>query len=194
MELQVIQNRIYEIRDHKVMLDFDLAEMYEVETRVLNQAVKRNVRRFPGDFMFQLTSEEWNGMSSQIVMTYPAKRPKTALPFAFTEQGVSMLSSVIRSETAIAMNISIMRAFVSIRSLILNPPINKVDQLQSEVKEMKEYIEEVFSDYNEINEDTRMQLELINESLVELQTKHKQANQPRRPIGFDIKQTKKNSS
>ena len=91
MELEFIQNRIFEIRGSRVMLDFHLAEMYEVETRVLNQAVKRNIKRFPGDFMFQLTKEEWESMSSQIVTTYPTKRPKVALPFVFT-QGVAMLS------------------------------------------------------------------------------------------------------
>ena len=83
--LQLIQSKIYEIRGQKVMLDFDLAEMYEVETRVLNQAVKRNIERFPEDFMFQLTAEEWQNMSSQFVMTSRSKRPKTAMPLAFTE-------------------------------------------------------------------------------------------------------------
>lgn len=87
-KLQVIQNKIYEIRGYKVMLDFDLAEMYQVETRTLNQAVKRNITRFPPDFMFQLANEELEYMSSHFVMTLPAKRPKSSLPFAFTEHGV----------------------------------------------------------------------------------------------------------
>ena len=87
-ELQLIQSRIYEIRGQKVMLDFDLAEMYEVETRALNQAVKRNIERFPEDFMFQLAKDEWQNMSSQFVMTSRNKRPKTAIPLAFTEHGV----------------------------------------------------------------------------------------------------------
>ena len=87
-ELQLIQSKIYEIRGQKVMLDFDLAEMYEVETRVLNQAVKRNIERFPEDFMFQLAKDEWQNMSSQFVMTSRNKRPKTAIPLAFTEHGV----------------------------------------------------------------------------------------------------------
>ena len=86
--LQLIQRKIYEIRGQKVMLDFDLAEMYEVETRVLNQAVKRNIERFPPDFMFQMTKDEWQNMSSQFVMTSRNKRPKTAIPLAFTEHGV----------------------------------------------------------------------------------------------------------
>lgn len=99
MIIQSIQNRIYELRGERVMLDFDLAALYEVETRVLNQAVKRNLKRFPSDFMYQLTKQEYAsiregidalepGMSSQIVTTYPNKRPNTALPYAFTEQGV----------------------------------------------------------------------------------------------------------
>lgn len=90
MELHLIQNKIYEIRGYKVMLDFDLAEMYQVETRVLNQAVKRNIQRFPLDFMFQLEPEEWKAISSQFVMTSRMKRPKSSLPLAFTEHGVTM--------------------------------------------------------------------------------------------------------
>ena len=104
MEIQAIQTKIYEIRGQKVMFDFDLAELYEVETRVLNQAVKRNIKRFPPDFMFQLSKSEWENMSSQIVMTYPIKRPKTALPLAFTEQGLAMLSGILNSDKAINVN------------------------------------------------------------------------------------------
>ncbi len=193
MELQPIQNRIYEIRGIRVMLDFHLAEAYQVETRVLNQAVKRNIKRFPPDFMFQITKKEWENMSSQIVMTYPTKRPKVALPFVFTEQGVAMLSSVLRSETAITANIRIMRAFVAVRQLILNPPINEVKELQNEVRDLKQYIEDVFTDYNDINEDTRTQLELINEMMAELQTKNKELNKPRNPTGFAAIQSKRES-
>ena len=93
-QLQEIQSKIYEIRGQRVMLDFDLATMYGVETRVLNQAVKRNIKRFPEDFMFQVSEIEWNVISSQFVMTSRAKRPKSALPLAFTEHGALMLSSV----------------------------------------------------------------------------------------------------
>ncbi len=92
MQTQIIQSKIYEVRGLKVMIDFDLAEIYEVETRILNQAVKRNLDIFPRDFMFRLTKKEWNDMSSQIVMTSTTKRPKSALPFVFTEHGVTMLS------------------------------------------------------------------------------------------------------
>ena len=126
------------------MLDRDLATLYEVETRVLNQAVKRNIKRFPADFMFQLTKEEFEviklqmqnakeGMSSQFVMTYPSKRPVSALPYAFTEQGVAMLSGVLHSDKAISMNIAIMRAFVAIRKVLLQQNDLKV-QLQ-EIKD-----------------------------------------------------------
>jgi hypothetical protein len=101
MDLIQIQNKIYTIREQKVMLDYDLAALYEVETRVLNQSVKRNLKRFPPDFMFQLTVKEWEGMSSQIVMTSTSKRPKTAIPYAFTEQGLSMLSGILNSDKAI---------------------------------------------------------------------------------------------
>jgi hypothetical protein len=107
--IKSIQSRIYEIRGERVMLDFDLAVLYEVEARALNQAVKRNIQRFPDDFMFQLTSVEFEsvklkpendhqGMSSQFVMTYLNRRPNSALPYTFTEQGVAMLSGVLRSD------------------------------------------------------------------------------------------------
>lgn len=169
--LLIIQSKIYEIRGLKVMIDFDLAELYQVETRVLNQAVKRNIERFPEDFMFQLKIEEWEVMSSQFVMTSRAKRPKSALPLVFTEHGVVMLSSVLRSDIAVQTSILVTRAFVAIRQLIANPPGDRVGALESQMKELKVYIEEVFTDYNDINEDTRMQLELVNQTLAELQAK-----------------------
>lgn len=105
-------------------------------------------------------------------------------PFAFTELGVAMLSSILNSKTAIQINMSIMRAFVAVRQLIANSPIDKLGQLESQMKQLKDYIEEVFSDYNDINDDTRMQLELINQTLAELQAEKKVVNKPRNPIGF----------
>jgi len=185
MELQLIRNRIYEIRGHKVMLDFDLAEMYGTETKRLKEAVRRNIRRFPTDFMFELTREEYNSLRTQIASLEIGRgRHIKYQPFAFTELGVSMLSSVLNSETAIEVNISIMRVFVAIRQLVLSAPVDEVKELQKEVKELREYMEEVFTDYNEINEDTRLQLELINESLAQLQSKslHSRKSQPR--IGY----------
>lgn len=183
-QLEVIQSKIYDIRGQKVMIDRDLAEMYGVETRALNQAVKRNIDRFPIDFMFQLTDEEAEIWKSQIVMSNSIKMGVRRNPYAFTELGVAMLSSVLNSKTAIQINMGIMRAFVAARQLLLSPSTNPVQQLQSEVKELKEYIEEVFADYNDINDDTRTQLELINQTLAELQAQKALADKPRNPIGF----------
>jgi ORF6N domain len=146
--IQSIQNRIYEIRGERIMLDKDLAALYEVETRVLNQAVKRNIERFPEDFMFKISLSEWEliqsqstnqaeSMSSQIVMTYPSKRPTSSLPYAFTEQGVAMLSGVLRSAKAINMNIAIMRAFVAVRNVLL-----KQSDIKEQIKEIKQRIGE----------------------------------------------------
>jgi hypothetical protein len=119
MELAIIENKIVEIRGVKVMLDFDLAELYEVETRALKQAVKRNLDRFPMDFMFVLSDKEINELVSQNVIPSKSKMGGS-LPFAFTEQGVAMLSSVLKSKKAMQINISIMRAFVFIRQYALS--------------------------------------------------------------------------
>ncbi len=155
-QLDVIRNKIYEIRGQKVMLDFDLAEMYGIETRVLKQAVRRNLKRFAGeDFMFELTQEDLS--RSQIVILKKGRGSNLKYaPFAFTELGVAMLSSVLNSDTAIEINRGIMRAFVAIRQMISTPPSNKLSELQQEVKELKEYMEEVFADQNDINENTHM--------------------------------------
>ena len=119
MNLPSIQNKIYTLRDKQVMFDFDLAKLYKVETRVLKQAVRRNIHRFPPDFMSVLSEDDVNELVSQNVI--PSKTfLGGALPFAFTEQGVAMLSSVLRSETAIAMNIAIMRTFVFMRQYALS--------------------------------------------------------------------------
>jgi hypothetical protein len=117
--IKSIQNRIYEIRGERVMLDFDLAELYEVATKVLNQAVKRNYKRFPEDFMFRLTSIEWMTMRSQSVTASQNKRNIDIAPYAFTEQGVAMLSGILSSEKAINMNIAIMRAFIEIKRIAI---------------------------------------------------------------------------
>ena len=183
-ELLVIQSKIYEIRGQKVMLDRDLAEMYGVLTKVLNQAVKRNPDRFPEDFMFQLTNEETQNWKSQIVTTNSIKMGVRRNPYAFTELGVAMLSSVLNSKTAIQINMSIMRAFVTIRHIAFTPPKDELQELQNDVRQLKEYIEDVFTYYNDINEDTRIQLELINKTLAELQIQKKLFNKSRNPIGF----------
>jgi hypothetical protein len=183
MEIEIIQNKIHTIRNHRVMLDYDLAELYRVETKNLNLSVKRNIRRFPSDFMFQLSTEEWNSLRLQIETS--KKGGRRYLPYAFTEQGVAMLSGLLNSDIAIEMNIAIMRTFIALRQLIIQSPVvKKAAELQKEIKEIKAYIEKVFADYNEINEDTRLQMELINQSLAELHTDKKLTSKPRKIIGF----------
>lgn len=185
-QLQTIQSKIYEIRGQKVMLDFDLAEMYGTETKYLKRAVKSNIKRFPSDFMFELTKEEWDSLRCKFCTLNSSGRGKHPkyMPFAFTEHGVAQLSSVLNSNIAIEINIQIIRAFIAVRQMIANPPTDKVSELRNELKELKSYIEEVFADYNDINDDTRMQLELINRTLAELQTQKKMEEKPRNPIGF----------
>lgn len=136
-ELIIIENKIYDVRGQKVMLDFELADMYSVETRMLNQAVKRNTKRFPADFMFQLSYEEWNNLKSQFVTSSWGGTRK--LPFAFTEQGVAMPSGLLNSEVAIEVNINIMRAFVKMRQYLLsNAPKQELEELRKRI----DYLEE----------------------------------------------------
>ena len=183
--LQIIQSKIYEIRGQKVMLDFDLAELYGIETRVLKQAVRRNSARFEGeDFMFELTKEEISRSQFVILNKGRGANIKYA-PFAFTELGVAMLSSVLNSPTAIEINRGIMRVFFAMRQLIHTSPVDNIGELKNELKELKEYIEDVFTDQNDINEDTRMQLELINQTLAQLQVKD-QPLKKRNRIGYRL--------
>jgi len=184
MEIQLIQSKIHEIRGQKIMLDRDLAQMYGVETRVLKQAVKRNIERFDGDdFMFELTDYEIEKLVSQFVI--PSKSYfGGAKPYAFSELGVAMLSSVLNSKTAIEINRNIMRAFVAVRQLITNLPADRVGELQKEVRELKQYMDEILTDQNDINEETYVQLELINQTLAELQTDKRITDKPHRRIGF----------
>lgn len=120
MEIQTIQSKIYEIRGQKVMLDYDLALLYQTETRTLKQAVRRNIDRFPSDFMFELSQLEVQSLRSQIVMSKPGRGGTRHKPFAFTEQGVAMLASILNSPKAIEVNIAIVRAFVFIRQYALS--------------------------------------------------------------------------
>jgi len=170
--IQTIQNRIYEIRGKRVMLDFDLAQLYEVETKVLNQAVKRNIKRFPEDFMFQLTKEEFEALRFQIETLENADSIRSQIvtlenntslrsqfaslktgrgkhskytPYVFTEQGVAMLSGILHSDKAINMNIAIMRAFVEVRKIFLQ----KID-IREQFKEIKERLGEHDVQLNQI--------------------------------------------
>ena len=184
-ELILVQNLIHEFRGKKVMLDFDLARLYQVETRVLNQSVKRNLKRFPSDFMFQLTEEEWLTNSSQIVMT--SNRPKSALPYAFTEQGVAMLSGLLKSDVAIAANIAIMRAFVQVREYLL-----AASTVSAELKELRAKVdllalqrEEDLGAVNDLSEDVRKDIDNLYLAIGELSSRMEEKKaEPRRKIGF----------
>jgi hypothetical protein len=155
--IRSIQNRIYEVRGVRVMLDFDLADLYEVSTKVLNQAVKRNIKRFPEDFMFRLTELEWGVMRSQIVtasgqsdiksnvIIFQTKRNTAITPYAFTEQGVAMLSGILNSDRAINMNIAIMRAFVEIRRVLI-----RENNLSEQLRQIKERLGEHDAQLNHI--------------------------------------------
>lgn len=167
MDLQIIQNNIFEVRGCRVMLDYHLAELYQVETRALKQAVKRNIKRFPSDFMFVLTQEEANlllsiGVSQNVIP--PDYNFGVAMPMAFTEQGVAMLSSVLRSKVAIEVNISIMRAFVLMRQMAIG------------YEELSRRIEEL-----EVSTDA--QFNELYQALTQLLSQSKQQKE-RRPVGF----------
>ena len=178
-----IQSKIYIIRGQKVMLDRDLAELYGVETRTLNQKVKRNNKRFPSDFMFQMSKEDIEEWKSQIVISNSIKMGLRKPPYAFTQLGVAMLSSVLSSDTAIDTNIDIMRAFVEYKTIKTLVKYGEFQKLEERLERTNTYIEELLEDQNDINESTRAQLEAISTALAELQMEHRQ--QPkRRPIGF----------
>lgn len=184
-ELQLIQSKIYEVRGQKVILDRDLAELYNVTTSNLNKAVKRNIRRFPDDFMFQLTKAEFDELKTNLIFQNGTSNwgGTRKLPYAFTEQGLAMLSGLLNSDIAIKVNVNIMRAFVAIRQMITeNSPLKRLSTLEKNFNELKQDLEEIFADYNDINEDTRAQIEAINTTLAELQAKPK--NTPRSPVGF----------
>ena len=182
------------------MLDFDLAALYGVETRVLNQSVKRNIERFPEDFMFQLTKgeleilrsqlvtsnitelQEDTNWKSQFVTSNFSKMGTRKLPYAFTENGVAMLSSVLRSPLAIQMNIGIMRVFTEMRRMAANLILpDNYTELRLEIQAVRDEMNEILADQNEINEDTRAQLDAISTALAELQ---QDRPRQRKSIGF----------
>jgi hypothetical protein len=143
MELELIKNSIIEIRGKKVILDFELAKMYQTETKRLKESVRRNIRRFPSDFMFELTYEEWNELRTQFATS---KKGGTTRPaFAFTKQGVAMLSSVLNSEIAIEVNIAIMRAFVLMRQFALT-----YQELSEKLIELEKLHNQKFDDIEQV--------------------------------------------
>ena len=156
-ELILVQNLIHEIRGQKVMLDSDLARLYQVETKVLNQAVRRNIKRFPEDFMFQLDNKEFANLKSQIVTSSWGGRRTP--PLAFTEEGIAMLSSVLHSDIAIAANISILRAFVKVREYLL-----MASTVSAEVKETG------YSEPEELTEFEQRIMRLVNRSTFQRRT------------------------
>ena len=186
-QLDNIQNLIYVIRGQRVMLDRDLAKAYGVETKRLNEKVKRNPKRFAGDdFMFQLTKDELEYVRSRS----PFATMKTGrgsnvkyLPFAFTQLGVSMLSSVLDSDTAIEANRRIMRAFVAFQHLMSLPPASAYFELKKDIDNIRQEMNDILADQNDINESTRAQLDAISTALAELQAKPADAK-TRKPIGF----------
>ena len=184
-DLIIVQNLIYEIRGQKVMLDFDLARLYSVSTGALNQAVKRNIERFPADFMFQLTGEEVQNMMSQFVIS--SKRKTSAPPFAFTEQGVAMLASVLKSPIAVAASISIMRAFVQVRQYLLTSAsmTTELKELRAKVDLLAMQQEENLGAVNDLSEDVRQDIDNLYLAIGELSSRmEEKKHEPRRKIGF----------
>ena len=175
MELKIIQSKIYEIRGQQVMLDFDLAELYEVETKRLKEAVRRNITRFPSDFMFELNTDEWTILRSQSASS--SWGGIRYAPFAFSEQGVAMLSSVLKSEKAIEININIMRAFVAVRKYMIQASPSSLSRELEEIKERIKALEEISEESDEKFDD-------IYIALTELAMKQKLAAKHRNPIGF----------
>lgn len=173
----VIQSRILALREQRVMLDADLAQLYGVETRVLVQAVKRNLARFPEDFMFQLSAEEWAALRSQSVISNTEGRGgRRTAPYAFTEQGVAMLSTVLGSPRAIAVNIEIMRTFVRVRALAVTH-----GDLAKRLAELEDKTEALAMNHDTFSHNTRAQLKKVFDALRELMTP---PDPPKRPIGF----------
>lgn len=183
MELEIIQSKIYEVRGVRVMLDKDLAELYQVTTGNLNKAVKRNIKRFPPDFMFQLTKEEWESLRFQIGSLKTGRGGHTKyLPSAFTEQGLAMLSGILNSDIAIYVNIAIMRAFVMIRQGLPAVSNNQeLEDLKNRVKTLEEVSEETLSAINDLSEDSRREFDDIYLALSQL-AKKKDVQQ--NPIGY----------
>ena len=187
-ELTTIQSKIYEIRGQSVMLDFDLAALYQVETRVLKQAVLRNIERFPSDFMFELTADEFNSLKdslrSQFVISN--KGGIRYMPFAFTEQGVAMLSSVLKSAAAIQTNIAIMRAFVAMRNYIMTTSTitAELSEIRAKLALLERADEDNAEAVNDLSEDMRKELDNIYEAIAALSVKMPQARKQPQPIGF----------
>ena len=190
-DITVIQNKIYEIRGLRVMLDFDLAALYQVETKRLKEAVRRNIERFEGDeFMFELTEKEYADLRSQFATSSWGGRRYQ--PFAFTELGVAMLSSVLRSNTAILVNRAIMKAFVAMRNYIATTTTltAELSEIRAKLALLERTDEDNAEAINDLSEDMRRELDNIYEAIAALSIKTPQARKQPRPIGFKKPDTK----
>nr|DAY79994.1 MAG TPA: hypothetical protein [Caudoviricetes sp.] len=194
MELTTIQSRIYEIRGQRVMLDRDLAELYQVTTSALNQAVKRNNKRFPPDFMFQLTNQEFANLKSQIVTSSWGGVRK--MPYAFTEQGVAMLSGLLNSDVAINANIAIMRAFVAMRNYIMTTTTvtAELSEIRARLALLEQTGKENAEAVSDLSEDMRHEIDTIYDAIAALSVKIPKANTERQSIGFKTFGNKDDSS
>ena len=172
MQLQTIQNRIYEIRGQKVMLDFDLAELYEVQTKNLNLAVKRNKKHFPKDFMFQITKNEWDILRLQIE-TSKGRGGSRYLPYAFTEQGLAMLSGILNSDKAINVNIAIMRVFAFIRQYALSHK-DLTEKLKGLENKYSKQFKDVYEALNYLLKKDEQETEQKERKLIGFKTKNKE--------------------
>ena len=184
--LEPIKRKIYEIRGRRVMLDSDLAEMYKVETKNLKRAVRTNINRFPPDFMFELTKDEYDSLRCKnFTLKNGRGQHSKYLPFAFTREGIAMLSGLLRSEIAVQANINIMRAFFQMQEalLIVSNTQLQLEQIRSEVKQLRTEMNDSLADQNDINESTRAQLDAISIALAELQSERSRPAK-RRSIGF----------
>jgi uncharacterized protein YoxC len=198
MELQVIQNKIHEIRGRRVMLDFDLAVLYRVETKRLKEQVKRNIERFPDDFMFQLSKTEWDELVANCDQLPETIKHSYIIPLAFTEQGVSMLSAVLRSDVAIEASIAIMRAFVAMRQFVIssveirqlaleNAEIRaKLELLERNDELLKRSGEETLEAVNDLSEDIRKDIDVLYTAIAEMSSRPAEEEKQRQRIGYRL--------
>ena len=186
MELRTIQHKIIEVRGEWVILDRDLAELYGVTTSALNQSVKRNIKRFPRDFMFQLTDKETEAWKSQIVITKSIAMGLRRNPYAFTEQGVAMLSGLLNSEIAINVNITIMRAFVAMRNYITTSTqiTAELAEIRAKLKLLERNDEDTLATVNDLSEDIQAEIDNLYKAIAELSLKSIEHKNPGNKIGF----------
>lgn len=192
MEIEIIQNKIYKVRGRQVMLDFDLAMLYGVETKFLKRAVRRNHERFPEDFMFEITGKEYNSLIASLRYQFGTSNEEDQrggrryLPFAFTEQGVAMLSGVLHSETAIKINIAIMRAFVAMRYYVTTAQIMTAElaEIRTRLELLERNDEENMEAVNDLSEDTHREIDNLYAAIAALSVKPSKVEKPRTPIGY----------